>query len=76
MWSVVWAPPLVVSVSEKHPKKSFGGVLLTISPGKGVGSLGSGIWNGVTGGGGKKEDAAQGEAEAEAEQKSSGGFFG
>jgi hypothetical protein len=60
----------------KSPKQSFDGFLLIVSSGKGVGSLGSGIWNGVTGGGGKKEEAAQGEAEAEAEQKSSGGFFG
>jgi hypothetical protein len=51
-------------------------LFLIISPGKGVGSLGSGLWGGVTGGGSKKEDAAQGEAKAEAEQKSSGGFFG
>lgn len=45
---------------------------LTTSLGKGVGSLGSGIWNGISGKGGKQEEEAD---EGEGEQKS-GGFFG
>jgi hypothetical protein len=48
---------LAVSVSSDGSEHDVQNARLTICVGKGVGSLGSGIWGGITGKGGKEEEA-------------------
>jgi hypothetical protein len=50
---------LVVSVSSDETERRARSARLTICVGKGVGSLGSGIWGGLTGKGGKEEEAEE-----------------
>ena len=47
----------VVLVSGSKCEHNLRNARLTICVGKGVGSLGSGIWGGLTGKGGKEEEA-------------------
>ena len=48
---------MVVLVSGSKCEHNLRNARLTICVGKGVGSLGSGIWGGLTGKGGKEEEA-------------------
>jgi hypothetical protein len=58
-WSVALVRQLVVSVSSDETERRARSARLTVCVGKGVGSLGSGIWGGLTGKGGKEEEAEE-----------------